>query len=78
MCLIAACALFVLWCVGVAGKNAALAKQVRVNSSSKRESYSVIFLAKRLLAHAHFRLPEKKLREALKQVAIYMESVLCG
>ena len=36
LCLIAACTVFALWCIGVAGQQTELAKQVRVNSSSKR------------------------------------------
>lgn len=78
MCLIAACALFVLWCVGLAGKETPMAKQVRVNSSSKRESYSVIFLAKLLIAQACFRITKNAADNALKQIRPYMESVLCG
>jgi hypothetical protein len=77
LCLIAACAIFVLWCIGVAGQQTPLAKQVRVNSSSKRAPYSVIFLARLLISQAHFRLPDKAITEALSQVKIYMDSALC-
>ena len=77
LCLIAACAIFVLWCIGVAGKTTALAKQVRVNSSSKREPYSVIFLARLLIAQTHFRLPEKVIKEAPGKIKPYIEWVLC-
>jgi hypothetical protein len=65
LCLLAACAIFILWCIGVAGKTTAIAKQVRVNSSSKREPYSAIFLARLLIAQAHFRLSEKSIRNSL-------------
>jgi hypothetical protein len=34
-----------VWCIGVAGKSQPLAKQVRVNSSSKREPYTDDILA---------------------------------
>ncbi len=77
LCLISACAIFVLWCIGIAGKTTALARQVRVNSSSKREPYSVIFLARLLLAQKHFRLPEKAIKEALGNIKPYKEWVLC-
>jgi hypothetical protein len=77
LCLIAACTIFVLWCIGMAGKQTAIAKQVRVNSSSKRETYSVIFLARLLLAQQHFRLPEKNIKGALTNIKSYMELVLC-
>jgi hypothetical protein len=77
LCLIAACTIFVLWCIGVAGQHTQLAKQDKVNSSSKRAPYSVIFLARLLISQAHFRLPEKAITNALRQIKIYMESVLC-
>lgn len=77
LCLIAACATFVLWCVGIAGKSTALAKRVRVNSSSQRAPYSAIFLARLLLAQPHFRLPAKAIKDALNHIKPYMESVFC-
>ncbi|MFB3059135.1 MAG: IS4 family transposase [Gammaproteobacteria bacterium] len=77
LCLIAACAIFILWCVGVAGQRTQIAKQVRVNSSSKRTSYSTIFLARLLLTQSHFRLSNKAILNALSHINIYMESVLC-
>jgi len=78
LCLLATCALFVLWCIGTAGKDTDTAKQVRVNSSSKRPSYSVIFLAKMLIAQPRFRLPDKAILSSLNEVHTYMETVLCG
>ena len=77
LCLIAACTIFVLWCIGVAGQNNRIVKQVRVNSSSKRAPYSMIFLARLLIAQAHYRLPETAINRALTQVKIYMEPALC-
>ena len=77
LCLIAACAIFVLWCIGTAGKQTDIAKQVRVNSSSKRPSYSVIFLARLLLAQTQFRIPNSALYAALLEIKTYMEVVLC-
>ena len=53
------------------------AKQIRVNSSSKRLRYSAIFLARLLIAQPHFRLPDKNQINALGQIKTYMESVLC-
>ena len=69
--------MFVLWCVGVAGKHTTTAKQVKVNSTSKRAPYSVIFLARLLLAQEHFRLPEKAIKDALNHIKPYVELVLC-
>ena len=77
LCLIAACAIFVLWCIGIAGQKTQWAKQIRVNSSSKRLPYSAIFLARLLIAQPHFRLPDKNQINALGQIKTYMESVLC-
>jgi hypothetical protein len=77
LCLIAACTIFVLWCIGIAGRNLNIARQVTVNSSCKRPAYSVIFLAKLLIVQKHFRLPEREVNIALKQIEIYMGAVLC-
>jgi len=77
LCLIAACTIFVLWCIGTSGKQTDIAKQVRVNSSSNRPPYSVVFLAKLLIAQAHFRLPDKVLSIALNEIETYMGAVLC-
>jgi transposase len=77
LCLLSACAIFILWCIGVAGKTTATAKQVSVNSSSKRKPYSDIFLARLLIAQEHFRLPEKSIGDSLKNIKSYMELMLC-
>jgi hypothetical protein len=77
VCLLAAIAIFVLWCVGMAGRRTDKAKQIRVNSSSKREPYSAIFLARILIAQKHFRLPRKAINDALSHIQSYMELVLC-
>lgn len=69
LCLVAACAMFILWCIGTAKKNSPLAKQVKVNSSSKREPYSVIFLARLLLVQRNFRITGTELTNAIKRVA---------
>lgn len=77
LCLIVTCAIFVLWCIGVAGQHIRLAKQVRVNSSSKRTSYSVIFLARLLIAQSEFRISLRSMIKSLQQIETYMASVLC-
>jgi hypothetical protein len=76
--LIAALAAFLLWCIGVAGKNQPLAKQVRVNSSSKRDPYSVIFLARLLLQQPTFRLKHRQIWQSLTTIKPYIESILCA
>jgi len=77
LCLMTACAMFILWYIGTAGKQTSVAKQVRVNSSSKREPYSAIFLAKLLIAQKNFRLTEKAIEGALDNIKPYIELVLC-
>ena len=69
LCLLAACATFILWCIGTAKKNSDLAKHVRVNSSSKRESYSVIFLARLVVVQRHFRMTIEEFTDSIKKVA---------
>lgn len=77
LCLLATLAHFVLWCVGIAGKETAIARQVRVNSSSKRAPYSVIFLARLLINQKHFRLPDKQIIASLHKIKVNAESALC-
>lgn len=76
--LIAALAAFLLWCVGVAGKNQPIAKQVCVNSSSKRDpcSYSLIFLARLLLQQPTFRLSPSHIWQSLTTIIPYIKSLL--
>jgi Transposase DDE domain len=76
--LVAALAAFLLWCIGVAGKDQAIAKQVRVNSSSKRDPYSVIFLARLLLRQPTFRLKHRQIWQSLTTIKPYIESILCA
>ena len=77
LCLIAACAIFVLWCIGIASQKTDWVRQVRVSSSKNRSAYSVIFLARLLISQPHFRLPDRDQVGALDQVKTYMGSVLC-
>lgn len=77
LCLLSVLANFILWCIGTAAKQTDIAKQVRVNSSSKREPYSVIFLARLLITLQHFRLPEKAIKDAVNNIKPYVESILC-
>lgn len=76
LCLLATLAHFVLWCIGTAGKTTAQAKQVRVNSSSKRAPYSVVFLARLLIAQKRFRLTDNEIEASLKKIKINVESML--
>ncbi len=68
LCLLAALAIFLLWCIGMAGRKTKMARQVRVNSSSKREPYSVIYLARLLIPLRKFRVSETTIKESLKEV----------
>lgn len=76
--LIAALAIFVLWCIGTAVKALSLAKQVRVNSSSKRPAYSVIFLARLLLQHSTCQITHNQMQQSLMTIKLYMNDVLCA
>ncbi len=78
LCLLATLANFILWCIGIAGKHMPIAKQVRVNSSSKREPYSAIFLGHLLMAQKKFRISAKAILSSLRVIKPYMESVLSG
>ncbi len=68
LCLLATLATFILWCIGTVGKHSPIAKQVRVNSSIKREPYSIIFLARLLVIQEKFRLSEKAALSSLKTI----------
>jgi len=77
LCLLAALATFLLWCIGTAESKTEMAKHVRVNSSSKTEPYSAIFLARLLISLSQFNLSEKDIKDAVKVIKPYMETVLC-
>lgn len=77
LCLLTTLAAFMLWCIGIAGQDSAIARQVSVNSSSKRTTYSVIFMARLLIAQKRFRLPERAIISALRTIKPYMETILC-
>lgn len=77
LCLLVTLAIFMLWCIGTAGKQMPIAKQLRVNSSSKRSPYSVVFLARLLIARHEFRISEKTIKTSLTTIPLYMDAVLC-
>jgi len=77
LCLLAALATFLLWCIGTAGRKTEMARHVRVNSSSKSEPYSAIFLARLLISLRQFSLSEEEIIDAVKEIKPYMETVLC-
>jgi hypothetical protein len=76
LCLLAALATFLLWCIGTAGRKTAMARQVRVNSSSKHEPYSAIYLARLLMPLKNFHLTENQIIQALNEIRTYMKTVL--
>lgn len=78
LCLLASLAQFVFWCVGTAGKSTALARQLRVNSSSKRPAYSTVFMGRLLIGQKTFRLPDKEIQQALSHIKSYIESLAWG
>ncbi len=76
LCLLAALATFMLWCIGTAGRKTTMAKHVRVNSSSKHEPYSVIYLARLLIPLGTFHLSDKAITDTIDDIKPYMETVL--
>src|ERR1035438_8779402 len=78
LCMLAALATFLLWCIGTAKKDSLEAQHLRANSSSKHESYSVVFMARLLCQEQNFRLQENSFNEALRTINPYIESVLCA
>lgn len=72
LCLLAALATFVLWCIGTAARKTRMAKQVRVNSSSKREPYSTIYLARLLILLTNFHLSDQATIQSLNALKPYM------
>ena len=75
LCMLAALAIFLLWCIGTALKDSQEARHLRANSSSKREFYSVVFMARLMCQQQEVRLPEKSFNEALNTIN---PSVLCA
>ena len=69
LCLIASCVLWLLWCVGTMMSTTDKARQLRVNSSSPRAPYSVIFLARLLLRRQSISLNQTQLKTVLTQAA---------
>jgi hypothetical protein len=73
--LIAALIIFALWLVGLSLKGSATERQIRVNSSSKRSPYSVIFLGKIACRYVSFELPDSFLELAQALLAGYFEKL---
>ena len=69
--LIIALIIFAIWPVGLSLKGSATERQIRVNSSSKRSPYSVIFLGKVACHHVSFKLPDAYLELAQALLAGY-------
>jgi len=71
LCLLAALATFLLWCIGTAGRKTEMTKHVRVNSSSRTEPYSAIFLAHLLISLSQFSLSEEEIIIAVIEIKPY-------
>ncbi len=76
LCLLVSLASFMLWCIGHAAQNSSIAKQVRVNSSSRRKAYSDVFLARILLRQKRFRIRLKQLEATIDQIQSYCEHAI--
>jgi len=73
LCLIAACATWLLWCIGEIAKTQSLVHHVRPNSSSKRAPYSAPFLARLLLTKKLISINQRRLLDAIDQAKRYVE-----
>jgi len=73
LCLIAACATWLLWCIGEAAKSRAMEHHVRSISSSKRAPYSAPFLAKLLLTKKRIIVNQRQLTRVIETAKIYIE-----
>jgi len=73
--LIAALATFALWVIGCLANTHRWDRMVRVNSTSRTTSYSVLFLARLIIAHSPARLPRDCFNETGRWVADYLHSV---
>jgi len=73
--LVAALVIFALWLVGLSLKGSATERQIRVNSSSKRAPYSVIFLGKIACRYVHPELPNNYLALAQALLIGYFKTL---
>lgn len=76
--LIAALATLMLWANGAFAIQQNLDALVRVNSSSRRPSYSVICIARLLIKHTRLRLPASCINKTQKHIRLYTERLLCA
>ncbi len=76
LCLLVVCALFMLWAMGVFAKDAGMIKQIRINSSSKRCPYPVIFMTRLLIKQHRLKCPSDVIERAVRNVQTYLTSVL--
>lgn len=74
--LIAALATFALWVIGCWAKIRRWDQAVRVNSSTRTEPYSTLFLARLVIAHVQTRLPRDCLDQAGSFAADYLNAQL--
>lgn len=74
--LIATLAIFILWVVGLTAQGGLQEKRMRVNSSSKRATYSVVFMARLLLQHQHFKVPATAYDRSMNYIARYLQELL--
>ena len=74
--LIAALSTVILWANGAFAIQHKLESWVRVNSSSKRPSYSVITIARLLIKHVRHKLPASSINKTQKHIRLYTERLL--
>lgn len=75
--LIAALATLMLWANGAFAIRQKLEWLVLPNSSSKRPSYSVIYIARLLIIYARLKLPTSCINKTQTLIRVYTEAILC-
>ena len=78
MLLICALASLALWLIGKAVVSHPIARHVQVNTSTQRDVYSTIFLARLIIGHTDFRIRDSdvvKAREAILEYYISLDLV---
>jgi hypothetical protein len=74
LCLLAACSTFLLWCIGNAIQNNPEVNKLKVNSSSRKNVYSVIHLARLALKYGSFSISEKQLLLSVNSAVRYIQN----
>ena len=67
LCLIATCTAWLLWCIGTIMRGSEIFRHLKVNSSSRRESYSVLFLARLVMTRRRVQISQRQITATLQR-----------